>query len=159
MNAICIAIVDASRARLFTFQRSSTPTGVDENFVEERDLINPDRRRTNDLFSSTRPGVARAGGLQFGLDDHRNEHVDKLDSDFARLVMRQLSELAATRHSQKLILCASPRMLGQLRDLQPHFLSGVEVEDISRDLVKLTPSQLREQLVDYGLLPARQKQA
>ena len=155
MSTHCIAVVDASRARLFTFRRTAGAEGIDEKLVEERDLINPARRRTPDLFSTTRPGVnrtGRSGTLQYGLDDHREQHVEKLDSEFARMVMKELSHLLSETHSQHAIICASPKMLGELRDAKSALAKSVALDEIARDLVKLTPPQLRNQLADYGML-------
>jgi len=44
-------------------------------------------------------------------------------------------------------------MLGELRRVSDVYeRPQLEVEEIDRDLVKLTPSQLRDQLVAYGVL-------
>jgi protein required for attachment to host cells len=156
MDKTCIAVVDASRARLFTFERSNEAEGMKEQLTEERDLIAPARRlRPVDLFSDTRPGSSRTGSLQYGLDDHRDAHIETLDEEFARKVTVELATLLLASHAHKLIVCASPNMLGRLREVQSELPRNLTVEEVARDLVKLTPSQLRDQLADYGLLPAR----
>jgi protein required for attachment to host cells len=157
MNHTCIAVVDASRARLFTLERVAEPTGLRETLEERRDLVNPARRlRPNDLFSDSRPGSSRAGSLQFNFDDHRDAHVDGLDAEFARAVATELAELLRTTRATRLILCASPRMLGELRSRAELRPAGVAVDEIPRDLVKLTPTELRDQLGSYGMLPPRE---
>jgi len=153
MYTSCIAVVDASRARLFTLQRTSDAGGLREDFLEQRDLVNPARRRTSELFSSTRPGVARAGGVQYGLDDHRDAHVDKLDADFSRVVIEQLAALAASIGATRSVICASPSMLGELRGARAALAAHLELDEVDRNLVKLTPPRLREQLASYGVLP------
>ncbi len=147
-------MADASRARLFTFERSTEAEGLKEQLTEEHDLVDPSRRLPlAELFSETRPGVGRSGPLQYGFDDHRREHVDAIDDAFARSIIEQLGELLRTRHAQRIILCASPRMLGKLRRVRTALPDNVDIDEIPRDLVKLTPSQLRDQLASYGLLP------
>jgi len=160
MHRTCIAIVDASRARLFTLERSAETIGLREVLTEQRDLVNPARRlRTAELMSSTRPGIARAGDLQFGLDDHRAQYVARLDAVFSRMIVAELAELMRAVHADRVILCASPRMLGELRSAGANRLDARVIDEVPRDLAKLTPAKLRDQLASYGLLPAVQRAA
>jgi protein required for attachment to host cells len=157
MYRACIAVVDASRARLFTYERATDAEGLSERLTEERDLVNPARRlRPVDLFSDSRPGTGRTGDLQYRLDDHRDAHIEQLDAEFSRAIVDQLVELLRSNHAQRLILCASPNMLGELRGVGVDLRRGdLAIDEVARDLVKLTPVQLRDRLTDYGLLPAR----
>jgi protein required for attachment to host cells len=159
MYRACIAVVDASRARLFSFERSQDPEGMQEKLIEERDLVNPARRlRTSQLFTDSGSVGGRTGTRQFGLDDHRGAHVDELDAEFSRLVTEQLEELVRARAAQRVILCASPNMLGVLREVRRRRpASAIPVDEISRDLVKLTPAVLRTQLASYGVLPEAER--
>jgi protein required for attachment to host cells len=154
MYRACIAVVDASRARLFTYERSANVEGVQEHIIENYDLVNPARRmRDGELFSESRPSLGRTGDLQYTIDDHRNAHVDALDAEFSRAIVGELNALLRSTHAKRVIVCASPRMLGELREAG---LPGdVELDEIPRNLVKLSPPQLREQLGDYGLLPTQ----
>jgi protein required for attachment to host cells len=155
MQRTCIAVVDASRARLFMFERSAEPTGLHENLVETTDLVNPARRLTqSEQLSESRPGSSRVGPRGFAFDDHREARTGELDRSFAKLVAQELQRLTLSPQVQRLVVCASPRMLGELRHAAPTFeRTGLEVAEVARDLVKLTPSQLRERLGEYGLLP------
>ena len=156
MIRTCIAVVDASRARLFTYERANESGRVMENLVEQRDLINPARRlRPSELFSDSRPGANRIGRLQYGVDDHRDAHLDAMDAEFSRLVVAQLKEQLRATHAKRVIICASPRMLGELRKAESKQPLDIEFEELARDLVKLTPTQLRDHLAAYGLLPAK----
>jgi protein required for attachment to host cells len=156
MYRTCIAVVDASRARLFTLNRTSDVEGVHEELLERSDLVNLARRqRPSELFSDSRPGTNRTGGLHYAFDDRRQAHIRELDADFSQRIIAELLELIRCEHTQRLILCASPRMLGELRDAGRDLRRGtLVIEEIPRDLVKLTPPQLRDQLESYGLLPA-----
>ena len=144
--------MDASRARLFTFERTNAAEGLTDDLVEQRDLIDPARRlRPNELFSETRPGSSRTGTNQYGLDDHRDQHMDELDEKFAREITDELNTLLQERPASRLVVCASPHMLGQLRRVRRDM--DIEIEELPRNLVKLTVPQLREHLATSGLLP------
>jgi protein required for attachment to host cells len=155
MYRACIAVVDASRARLFTYERTADAEGVKEHLIEERDLVNPARRlRPSQLFSESRPATARTGNLQYTVDDHRDAHIEELDAVFSRAIVGELLELMRSANPKRVILCASPNMLGELRAAGRELpRTGVEIDELARDLVKLTPPQLRAHLESYGLLP------
>jgi protein required for attachment to host cells len=140
-----IAVVDATRARLFRYERTFDAVGSHENIVEEVDLVDPARRlRPSELFSDT-PGTNRSGGRQYGVGDHRDEHMKAFDAKFAKTVA---AEIARVRGANRLVLCASPNMMGALR------AAGVNGDgELVRDLVKLTRSELRDELGKHGLLP------
>lgn len=147
-------MVDASRARLFTLRRSSDTSGLSETLDEQRDLVNPARRlRAGELFTESRPSLARSGNVQYGFDDHRDEHIEQMDTVFSKLVADELMALVRASNADRVIVCASPNMLGALRGTQLAQLKALD--EIPRNLVKLTPTQLREQLASYGVLPAR----
>jgi protein required for attachment to host cells len=154
MHRTCIAVVDATRARLFTFDRSAEVEGVREALTERTDLVDPARRQTqSQLFSDTRTNTSRTGGKYFGFDDHRDAHVRELDKQFAHSIAAAIGQMLRESGARRLIVCASPRMLGALRhtDLRP---GDVVIDELARDYVKLTPSELRTQLAEVGLLPA-----
>lgn len=144
MTTTCIAIVDASRARLFTLVRDVEADGVHEQLSEIRSFVNPARRqRPSELFADNGPA-----------DDHRAAHIDDMDAGFARDVTSELLDVLRASSAGRLIVCASPRMLGELRSAGPELRrSGLEIDEVPRNLTKLTPPELRDQLASYGLLP------
>lgn len=155
MYRAAIAIVDASRARIFTFDRDSDAGGTHEELVEKSDLVNPARRRRpSELFSESRPGSSRAGGLQFAFDDHRSANVAAMDHQFARDVMIEVARVLEAADAHRVIVCASPHMLGELRAAELA-QAGYVVDELPRDLAKLAAPQLRDRLASYGLLPPR----
>jgi protein required for attachment to host cells len=155
MTRTCIALVDATRARLFTFERTTDPGGDHDDFTEHADLVNPARRmRASDLFSDSRPGSNRTGPLQYAFDDHREAHLDNMDAEFARAVVGEIRRVMRVNAARRLVVCATPRMLGQLRAAELRH-DGFAVDELPRDLVKLTAPELRDQLASYGLLPPK----
>lgn len=126
-----------------------------EQLVEERDLVNPARRRRpSELFTDSGSSAGRNGPVQFGVDDHRDAHIRQMDTEFSQLITDQLADLVRAAGTQRVIVCASPRMLGALRDARARSApSNIPIDEVARDLVRLTPSLLRVQLASYGLLP------
>jgi protein required for attachment to host cells len=151
MYRVTIAIVDATRARLFQFVRTSDPEGLRDQLTEVSDLVDPARRlRPSELFSDSGTSSNHSGRYGFTFDDHRDEHMARLDTDFVRSIAAEIERLAAD--ADRLVICASPRMLGRLRELIKE-LPGLSIDELPRNLVKLTPPQLRDQLASYELLP------
>lgn len=154
MYRTCIVIADASRARLFTHERTAQVEGLNEQLVEVCDLINPARRlRPSQLFSDT-PGSNRTSGLQYGVDDHRDGHIAELDAEFAREVVTAVATQLRAAPAKRLVLCASPRMLGEIREAIGELREAPPIiDELPRNFVKLTPSRLRDHLVSHGMLP------
>jgi len=154
MQRTCIAVVDATRARLFTFDRSSDDGGLHEELSERTDLVNPSRRQTPaHLFSESHSGTnVTGGGRHYSFDDHRDAHIDAIDVEFAREITAAIERTVRETGAHRLIVCASPRMLGELRALDLR-REGLVIDELPRDYVKFTPPQIHELLVEHGLLP------
>ena len=153
MYRVAIAVIDASRARFFTFDRELDGDGVREGMVEHTDLVNLARRmRPSELFSDTRPATRGVGTV----DDHRTGNIDRKDAEFARTALAALREVIDEHRPRRVGVCASPRMLGALRAASADVIpDDIEVDTLARDLVRLSPSELRALLVAHGLLPGR----
>jgi protein required for attachment to host cells len=155
---ICIAVADAARARLYTFEQLADPTGAAHGLREWVDLVDPDRRRRpSELFSDTRPGSDRTpSGRGYGLDDRRDAHLDQFDQRFAAEIVASLTDLVREHGCRRVILAASPRMLGHLRRAGASLFEGkLAIDEIDRDLTKFSSAQIHDLLADKGLLPAR----
>lgn len=154
----CIAVVDASRARLMTLERTLEPSGLDEQLVEQRDFINPSRRLTPSQQLSDSPSSGRMRDAHFGIDDHRDARTENIDADFARSINREIAALLGTLPAKRLVLCASPRMLGHLRESRDELPRDLSIVELPRDLTKLTLAELRDRLAAHGLIPVRSMQ-
>jgi len=130
----CIAIVDATRARILVHERSDQ---VNE-MTERVDLVNGARRATNVASTRTR-------GDHFGFDAPRTEQLGRLDTLFAHDIVAELSRIAGETSSRELVLSASPHMLGLLREPLSK-LHGVRIMELVSDLTKLDRDELRERL-------------
>jgi protein required for attachment to host cells len=153
MHRTCIAVVDASRARLLTLDRIVDATGIRDELVEHEDLVNPARRTTPGSLFADRAGKAYSGPIGFGVDDHRRDHVESLDAAFARAIVRRLATHTADRRVTTVVLCASPHMLGELRrDVAALQRPHLAIRELARDLVELAPHALQAQLAAHHLL-------
>jgi len=128
MHRTVIAVVDAARARLFTFDRSDEAGSLRESFSERTDLVNPAHVRTS-------------------------ANLDVIDADFAGAVAAAIALAVRDTAARRVVVCASPRMLGMLRttDLRR---SGIVIDELARDYSKMPPPQIHELLVDHDLLPS-----
>lgn len=146
MKRACVAIVDATRARLYTYEQGGEDPA--HELREVVDLVNPARRqRPSELFSD---------GHAF--DDHRDAHIENYDVQFARDVVIAIDRVARDGAFEHVILVASPKMLGELRKVDDVLhREGMVMDEIPRDLAKLTSPQLHDHLAQLKLLPPRQR--
>lgn len=156
MKRACIAIVDAARARIYTYDQTtgagqSTPAGA---LHEAIDLVNPGRRG-HDPYSTTKPGVKRSAPGSGTTDDHRDAHVDELDRRFARHVVSEIDRIAREQAYDRVLLVASPAMLGELRGVDRALRPELQVEYIARDLARLTSPQIHDHLAQLRLVAPR----
>jgi hypothetical protein len=132
MDRVCIALVDATRARFFTFDRGVNERAGSEPLTEPSSL------------------VRHAG------DEPPPRHVRKHEIEFARMAMAAFRELIDEHGAQRAIVCANAAMLGQLRAAAPGILPDqLPIDALACDFVKLPSAEIRARLADHGLLPAR----
>jgi protein required for attachment to host cells len=154
MKRACIAVVDAARARLYTYEQDTEASA--NELREVIDLANGARRlRPYDLFADSGHGPGTPG---HSFDDHRSAHVEDMDEKFAKDVVAEIDRIMREGAFEHVIVAASPNMLGDLRkcDSVLH-RDGVIVDEIPSDLAKLTAPQLHDHLAQLKLLPPRQR--
>lgn len=134
MDRVCIALVDATRARFFTFDRGTNERAGSEPLTEPSSLV----RATGE--AEPRPRRLAA----------------KHEIEFARMAMAAFRELIDEHGAQRAIVCANAPMLGQLRAAAPGILPDqLPIDALACDFVKLPSAEIRAKLADHGLLPAR----
>lgn len=157
MQRITLVVADAARARLFTFTPFRQPANGMPHLVERADLVDPARRlRPSEQLSETRPPSNRSpSGVGFAADDHRQEYLHELDRRFAAEIMRQAEEIITETDSDRLVVVASPNMLGLLREhTAPLRRDGLDIEESAMDLTHEAAPRLERHLTEAGLLPA-----
>jgi protein required for attachment to host cells len=159
MKRMCILVADATRARVFTYEQHQEPDGPKEAFRELDDLVDLARRkRPTELFSDS-SGGNHTGARGYSFDDHRQAHLDQLDTNFAAELVAAVSRITTEGSYHSLLVVASSRMLGQLRPAFETLRRTVTITEIERDLTKLAEAELRDHLATLDLLPPRPRLA
>lgn len=154
---------DGGRARFFTYGR---PAGTGRNspgvavLTEAHHLENPQIAMTGgEIFSTAKSGRNRAGrtGRQHPYDDHRTDHLREFEKRFAQAVAAETVTRARDEAVERVVLVASPGMLGALRPALGELDAlSVSVEELPRDVSKLDAHKLHEYLSKQGVLPKRE---
>lgn len=163
MKNTYVVVADASRAHMFVLraERTSMDTSL-SRLVSVFELERAERRqRPSERYSDTRPGTLHAspGGAAHGVDDHRDAQESESDRRFARHIVQEMQRVTVSEPIGTLILAASPRMLGMLRDEMEDMRGEFELHELDRDLTTLAPAMLHDYLVGQDLLPARGRAA
>ena len=156
MQRVCIALADATRARFYTFQQLDSRPGRRTQEVTGRvDLVNLERRGRPD--QAARIDRAFPGRRGPTTEDAR---LHELDRRFAVDIVSELTRLVRSSGCSRLILAATPAMLGVLRKVAGPLLSrGLQVDEVDRDLTRCTAHQVHEYLAARGLLPGDESAA
>jgi protein required for attachment to host cells len=153
-----VVVADGTCARFFTLEPATLPElESGPRLVEHDDLVNTEHRlHGRDKYSATRTGsrVNPGGGSTHGVDDHRDKQEQEHERRFAADVTARAVELALASRAGRLVLAAEDQMLGLLRDtLKLPAKPELEVHELAKDLVKLSPTELQEHLAAAGVLP------
>ena len=159
MSKYVVVVADGAKARFFTLEEAPVGEGG-PNLVEHDDLVNPEGDAAGkDLYSEAKSGrnEAPGGGGAHGYDDHRGGHEGEIERRFAKLVMEASAGALKQHQCKRLVLVAEKRMLGHLRAAMDALsATGARVEEVAKDLTKLSVSELHAYLAKEGILPERQ---
>jgi len=152
MKSYCVVVANGARARFFHL-------GESNSLLELDNLVNPEAEAAGKaLFSDDKSG-RNAAPLQagaHGYDDHRNRHEEEMAQRFAGQIADQAVKLTEQQQANRLVVVANDRLLGHLRQvLKIPPTSGVQIEELAKDLTKLNPTELHEHLATDGMIPAR----
>jgi protein required for attachment to host cells len=159
-----VLAADGARARLFVLRTSSDlSVPSTEPLVEVSASTRPDSRtRDHRLFTDTRPGTRQGGpgtqGSRHGVNDHRENHRRAAEQRFATEVVQQAERVFREHDVTRVVVVASPSMLGVLRPNLERTKAGAQpwsTHELARDLTKLAPPAIHDALADGDLLPPR----
>lgn len=158
MSDHCIAVISGAQARFFTLEPIEFPeVESGPRLIERGELDNPEGRiQERDLYADSKTGRGRApgGGPSHGYDDHRSQHDEEFERRFGREALEKAAQVARRSKARQVLLVAPSRMLGVLRqELDILLRQGMEVREVSKDMIKFTPKQIHSHLAKQGLLP------
>ena len=131
MMHLCLVIADASRARIFTYDRTLEPEGMREHLHLAHEVLATPHAR----------------------DGHGHEH--ELAHRFTHAIVTELTRVATAHAGHEIVVLASPRMLGQLREQLEPLRRTHTITEHHGDFAELGIGKLREQLTTMKILPVR----
>lgn len=139
MNALII-VADAARARIF--KTGEKLTGMTE--IEDR--IHPESRLRNGELGADTPvrSANQKGSLQ-----PRTFPKDHEEQSFAKELGKHLKTLHNQLHYEELILIASPRFLGMLRNELDTTIDRLVSRTINKELLQASIDELIEYIKNY----------
>jgi protein required for attachment to host cells len=162
MAKLGIITADGARARFITAEVVPDPDlEGNPRLTEQANLVHPLRDvPAREEFSdrpSRKPSGAGPRGAGPVTDDHRDRHAAEDERRFARDLVLAGLRFVAEHGLTRVVLAATPRLLGVLRDqLGSRALGGVEVLELPLDLSGMSLAQVREALTRRGMLPEPQ---
>lgn len=159
MSRACIALADAARARLFTFDDHAQRVRPIHPLTERIDLVCPERRmRIGELSSASRPALDRTPtGRTYGVGDRPGVLRHTIEHDFTAQIVVALLELVTSEDLRRVVLVAGPRTLGLLRRALEPVARSLTIEEVPSELTRLGTAEVHDRLAAAGILPPRER--
>lgn len=150
----CVVVADAARARVLVLEVDPA-TGAASELVEISEITNPMLRVRGGAAPSAgdRRGHRTPGHGVVELRDHRRD----IERHFAAEIAEEAAAVWSWYPDCELILAAGPAMLGLLRPAIERKTGplGSRARELARELTRLSPPRLHDELIAAGLVPAR----
>ena len=138
-----IVVADSSTARIFG---ADEPAGA---ISELEAMTHPEGRMLARELTSDLPGRAfDSAGQGRHIMESEVGPREQAVLEFASFLAKRLENARVHREMERLILVSPPDFLGLLRKAIGPELQRLVVHEIGRNLVKLSPKELRERLPD-----------
>lgn len=148
-NGHCIVIAaDGMRARMFVVEKDAD-LKAGSRLIEKIDLVNTELRARgrNAPRVRTERNTSRQAGPMHPQDAERDWHRAEVERRFAREIAVHAALLIKTGAAARLVLAATPRMLGYVRPpLRKALEARVKITEVARDYTHLTPARLHSRL-------------
>jgi protein required for attachment to host cells len=159
MNKTCIVVADAGLARFYDLEEAESPS-LEARLVEravltnEVDLKSRGERVTGKVRSET--NTDRGSGPVHPMGARRERHRGELERRFGIEIIRQTRDITRGWERGVVVLVAEPQLLGLMREpLRKALHRDLDLKELARDYVHLTPSDLYDHLARNGIVPAR----
>lgn len=138
-NDIWILTADRRRARIFSADRPHS-----QELNEIQSFFQPDAAFQDRELVEPAPGRNSGGGLgtRHGMDSRSSER-EKSTTHFVRDIIRQVEKAHHNGEFSKLVLVASPDMLGEIRNQMSSNLRQDVTYELDKELTELRPNELR----------------
>jgi len=151
MNTTCVVVAGAETARFFRVEAVDSPR-VATRLVESAVLANPPLRLRGRSVTGrvrTETNTNRQGGPVHPIAAQRERHRTELGRRFGDQIARHAAALTKSWKEGTIVLVAERRALGVLRkSVRGKLGSGIKLDEVAKDLVKLTPAELHDHLSD-----------
>lgn len=149
MNAIWVLVAERSRARLFELDAATAPLQEIKDWVETRARLRP-----GDYETTEAPGrTFNSWGVQRHAMEMPTDPHDKAAQGFAAELVAFLDGEYERQRFDKLILVASPRMLGTLHQELSDKLRRTVAAEVPKSLAKRSPKTIRAHLPTPPVYP------
>lgn len=137
MTKTWILVANRVRARLLELNDGQ------RNVSEIGDFLNPDGRLPAGTRGENRPPrtIDRMGSSRHAIEPHTEPAV-KVADRFARQLTAILEDGRVHHHYDRLVLIATPRFLGRLRQCMDAPLRGHVVREVDRDMTRNKPETI-----------------
>ncbi|MCH9753880.1 MAG: host attachment protein [Alphaproteobacteria bacterium] len=89
-------------------------------------------------------GFAKKQNSPSHFYDPSSNPKDLNRDDFSKVILDVLVQLQKDHKYEEIIIAASPKMLGDIRDHYPKSLKNIPLRDISKDLVQSSPLEIEK---------------
>ena len=138
-----ILVADGARARVLSSDGRGDRL---ESVLDEEMTGMALGHRTRDLVSD-QPGMTKDRmGQGMRRNDPPTEPQRYAKLEFARDVARMLADALNRGEYDRLVICAPPKALGDLRQELSKIVQGRVVGEVNKDLVKSSDDEVREQV-------------
>lgn len=141
---IWVLVADSVRARFLTAAGRNTP------LEELKVMVNPNERMSEQEFTTDRPGRAydRMGQGRHAMEQSTEPKVVEA-ARFAKAVVLEMDDGRRQGKFERLYLVAPPKFLGHLRDAMDNPLTALVAGEVTKDITKLSPKEIRGHLPDF----------
>lgn len=141
-NDIWILTADRRRARVFSADRPHS-----QQLTEIQSFFQPDSAFQDRERVEPKPGRYHVigGGGRHGIDSRSSER-EKSSTKFVKDLVKQLEKAHHNGEFSKLLLVASPDVLGEIRNQLSNNLKQNVTFELDKELTLLRPEQLLEHL-------------
>ncbi|GLQ18990.1 host attachment protein [Maritalea porphyrae] len=136
-----ILVASGTKARFFDHKGTGKALAEIESKVLEREHL-----RAQDIQSDAPGRTFASQGDGRSAMAPRTEPTEKAQADFAASICAQLQKDEKNDEYQRLVIVASPSLMGDLRKAMPDAVAKKVEHEISKDLTHIPPSEIGKHL-------------